>query len=53
MRKFGKSPYRIVHYLHYLHYWKVNRGHDAQSANNASIFYTKKIFNDDNTKHTL
>lgn len=42
MRRFGKSLYRIMHYLHYLHYGKVNQGHNAQSANNARIFFTIK-----------
>lgn len=44
MKRFGKSLYIIMHYLHYLHYGERNLGHNAQSANNARIFYTiKKI----------
>ncbi len=42
MKKFGNSAYIIVHYLHYLHYGKKNQRHNAQSANNARIFYTIK-----------
>jgi hypothetical protein len=42
MRKFGKSAYKIVHYLHYLHFGWQNGGHSAQSANSARIFYTIK-----------
>jgi hypothetical protein len=42
MKRFGKSPFRIVHYLHYLHCGKRNQGHNAQSANSARIFYTFK-----------
>ncbi len=42
MKRFGKSPYRIMHYLHYLHYGKENQGHNAQSANSARIFFTIK-----------
>ena len=44
MKRFGKSLYIIMHYLHYLHYREGNQGYNAQSANNARIFYTiKKI----------
>ena len=42
MKRYGKSPYTIVHYLHYLHFQKGNRGHNAQSANNARIFFIIK-----------
>jgi len=38
MKRYGKSLYRIVHDLHYLHFGRQNRGHNAQSANNARIF---------------
>jgi hypothetical protein len=42
MKRYGKSLYRIVHYLHYLHYGKQNGAHNAQSANNARIFFIIK-----------
>jgi hypothetical protein len=42
MKRYGKSPYIIVHYTHYLHYGRENPGHNAQSANNASIFFIIK-----------
>jgi hypothetical protein len=53
MKRFGKSPYTIMHYLHYLHYRKGKQGHNAQSANNARIFYTIKKSNNDTTKIKL
>ena len=42
MRRFGKSPYKIMHYMHYLHSGKGEPDHNAQSANNARIFFTIK-----------
>ncbi len=42
MKRFGKSLYIIMHYLHYLHYRGEKQDHNAQSANNAGIFYTIK-----------
>jgi hypothetical protein len=42
MKRYGKSLYGIVHYLHYLHFGRQNPGHNAQSANNARIFFTIK-----------
>ena len=53
MRRFGKSLYRIMHYLHYLHYEKEKPARNAQSANNARIFFTIKIYQNDTTKNEL
>ncbi len=42
MKRYGKNPFGIVHYLHYLHYGKQNDGESAQSANSACIFFTNE-----------